>query len=62
MQAIVTEMFLLFYQHLFLCIPLSGSPVTMPALLLWVQIMTHVDTTRLFPLPGSGVYDPTMSE
>jgi hypothetical protein len=24
--------------------------------------MTHVDTTNLLPLPGAGVYDPTMFE
>jgi hypothetical protein len=42
--------------------PAIGPPVTMPAVLLGVQILTHADTTRLFPLPGSGVYDPTMPE
>ncbi len=42
--------------------PAIGSPVTMPAVLLGVQIMTHAGTTRLLPLPGAGVYDPTMPE
>ncbi len=42
--------------------PAIGPPVTMPAVLLGMQIMTHADTTRLLPLPRAGVYDPTMSE
>jgi hypothetical protein len=42
--------------------PVIGPPVTMPAVLLGVQIMTHTGTTRLLPLPGTCVYDPTMSE
>jgi hypothetical protein len=46
----------------FLMHPAIGPPVTMPAVLLGVQIMTHAGTTRLLPLPGAGVYDPTMSE
>jgi hypothetical protein len=46
----------------FLMNPAIGPSVTMPAVLLGVQIMTHVGTTLLLPLPGSGVYDPTMPE
>jgi hypothetical protein len=46
----------------FLMHPAIGPPVTMPAVLLGVQIMTHAGTTRLLPLPGAGVYDPTMPE
>ncbi len=44
----------------FLMYPTIGTPVTMSVVLLGVQIMTHVDTTNLLPLPGAGVYDPTM--
>jgi hypothetical protein len=36
----------------FLMHPAIGPPVTMPAVLLGVQIMTHAGTTRLLPLPG----------
>jgi hypothetical protein len=62
MQAIVTEIVLTFLPTSFLLHPAIGLSVTMPAILLGVQIMTHVGTTLLLPLPGSGVYDPTMPE
>jgi hypothetical protein len=42
--------------------PAIGPSVTMPSVLLGVQKMTHAGTTRLLPLPGAGVYDPTMTE
>jgi hypothetical protein len=45
----------------FLMYPAIGPPVTMPAVLLGVQIMTHAGTTHLLPLPGPGVYDPSVS-
>ncbi len=46
----------------FLMHPAIGPPVTMPAVLLGVQIMTHADTTHLLPLPGAGMYDTPMTE
>ncbi len=61
MRAIVKEMFLLF-TYIFSYASHIGSSVTMTAVLLGVQIMTQADTTRLLPLPGAGVYDPTMTE
>jgi hypothetical protein len=53
---------LIFLPTSFLMHPAIGPSVTMPKVLLGVQIMTHADTTRLLPLPGAGVYDPTMPE
>jgi hypothetical protein len=57
------------YRDVLTCLPTSflmhpaiGPSVTMPSVLLGVQIMTHAGTTRLLPLPGAGVYDPTMAE
>jgi hypothetical protein len=46
----------------FLMHPAIGPPVTMPAVLLGIQTMTPAGKIRLLPLPGAGVYDPTMPE
>ena len=42
--------------------PAIDPPVTMPTVLLGVKTMTHPGASRLLPLPGAGVYDPTMTE
>ena len=46
----------------FLMNPVIGSPVTIPVVLLGVHTTTHSVVSRLPPLPGAGVHDPTMTE
>jgi hypothetical protein len=53
---------LTFLPNSFLMYPALGPPVKLPAVLLGVPTMTHAGTSRTLPLPGAGVYDPTMRE
>ena len=53
---------LTFLPNSFLMYPAIGGPVKLPAVLLGVPTMTHSGTSRTLPLPGAGVYDPTICE
>jgi hypothetical protein len=53
---------LTFLPNSFLMYPAIGPPVKLPAVLLGVPTITHAGTSRTLPLPGAGVYDPTMRE
>ena len=53
---------LTFLPNSFLMYPAIGPPVKLPAVLLGVPTVTHAGVARTLPLPGAGVYDPTMRE
>jgi hypothetical protein len=53
---------LTFLSNSFLMYPAIGLPVKLPAVLLGVPTVTHVGVSGTLPLPGAGVYDPTMRE
>jgi hypothetical protein len=63
MPVTITVMFLqLQVSTSFLMHPAIGPPVKMPAVFLGVHAMTHTGVSRHLPIPGAGVYDPTMPE